>query len=316
MSLQTDRCVTVLAPAKINLFLEILGRRPDGYHDLRTVIVPLSLHDRVTIEPRSQGVETAVKMIGLKDEIGVGGLSNGDNLATRAALALQKQTGCTQGAFIHIEKRIPVGGGLGGGSTDAAAALRGLNELWGTGLSEKELMSIGAGLGCDIPALIAARGVLGEGLGEKVVPLDLGEGARSSWWVTLINPGFSISTKEVYSAYRPALTPGDKAYRNVVLALKRGDVTLGGESLFNSLQETVFRKYPLVEIITERLLEAGATGALLCGSGSSVFALARTQQDANRLAGIAVKGLGASVWTEVAETLPDGVMAAHGPLEA
>lgn len=316
MSLQENRCVTILAPAKINLFLEILGRRPDGYHDLRTVIVPLSLHDRVTLERRPKGVETVVEMIGLKDDIGIGDLANGDNLATRAALELQKKTGCTLGAYIYIEKRIPAGGGLGGGSADAAATLRGLNDLWDTGLSDHDLMEIGAGLGCDIPALIAAKAVVGEGLGERVTPLELDGGVSRSWWVTLINPGFSISTKEVYTAYRPALTPGDKAYRNVVLALKRGDVTLGGESLFNSLQETVFRKYPLVELVTKRLLEAGAAGALLCGSGSSVFALARTQQEANRLAGIAVEGLGASVWTEVAETLPDGVMAAHGPLTA
>jgi 4-diphosphocytidyl-2-C-methyl-D-erythritol kinase len=316
MSSKNDRCVSVLAPAKINLFLEILGRRPDGYHDLRTVIVPLSLYDRVTLEWRPAGVDSTINMVGLKEAIGVKDLGNDENLATRAALALQKRTGCTQGVYISIEKRIPVGGGLGGGSSDAAATLRGLNELWKTGLSIDELSEVGLSLGCDVPALVHARSVLAEGLGERVVAVDLGVGPCRPWWVTLVNPGFSIPTREVYEAYRPALTPGDKAYRNVSLALKKGDIVLGGESLFNSLQSTVFSKYPLVEMIVERLLQAGAAGALLCGSGSTVFGLARSEQDARRLAQKAVEGLGSSVWTEVAETLPDGVMVAQGPLEA
>jgi 4-diphosphocytidyl-2-C-methyl-D-erythritol kinase len=161
-------------PAKINLYLEILGRRSNGYHDLRSVVVPISLYDTLRIERTTEGVQTVVE-----DAAEAGGVTQGgvpdsrDNLTTRAALALKEATGYGGGAVIHLWKRIPVGGGLGGGSSDAGAVLRGLNRLWRTGLAREELMQIGARLGCDVPLFVHGGALLMEGLGERITPLQV-----------------------------------------------------------------------------------------------------------------------------------------------
>lgn len=311
---EQDRLV-LMAPAKINLYLGILGKLPNGYHELRSIVTPLELADTVHLERRDSGIEASFRN-NLDGGIELVLARPEDNLAVRAALALQEATGCRAGAAIHIEKNIPVGGGLGGGSADAAAVLRGLNRLWGTGLSGDELGRIGARLGCDIPAMLAGRAVVMEGVGERVTPLDLpASGVDRRWWTVLANPGINVPTRDVYARYRHTLTPDPEIYTSSVSALIRGEVSLAAKSLHNGLEETVFRKYPLIAILVEALVEAGSMGALLCGSGSSVFGLADSEARARRIAAQVGGGLGMKVWTTVTRILPDGVMVAHGPLE-
>ena len=307
----------VLASAKINLFLEILGERDDGYHDLRSIMVPVSLHDELTLE-NTDGVIESCLLEG--SSVCCAALVQQDprqNLATRAALGLKAATGHAGGARIAIRKHIPVGGGLGGGSADAAAVLLGLNDLWGTDLDCAALSALGAQIGCDVPALVHGGLVLVQGLGERVSPLvDTGRAENEGIWLVLVNPGFSVSTQDVYRRCRVPLTSVNGFYTSMVCSLRDGDVEGVARSLFNGLEATVFGKYPEIELIAGALRSAGSPGALLSGSGASVFGLARSEAHADSIRDAVQADLGPSLWSKVVRLLPDGVMVAHGPLEA
>ena len=305
------------ARAKINLRLEILGRRADGYHDIRSLVVPVSVHDRVLLELTDGAIETEIEQNGLAgSEIGLLPPSE-QNLATRAARELKRVTGFPGGVYVSIAKNIPVGGGLGGGSADAAAVLRGLNTLWQTGLDRAALMAVGARIGCDVPAIVSGGAAQMEGLGERVVPIHSAMDDRGcGWWMVIVNPGFLVSTRDVYERCSSALTSPRIPFKSMVSAWEKGDVDMGGRSLFNGLQETVFAKYPLIEMVAEHVEKAGAAGTLLSGSGASVFGLARDAHDAHCIAERLGEELKTPAWVKVARTLPDGVMVAHGPLEA
>lgn len=315
MSVKKDS-VTVRACAKINLHLEILGTRPNGYHDIRSVMVPVSLCDYITLRKSSGAIRTVMGRGGEIDASDLNGC-NGNNLATRAAVALKESTGYRGGALISIDKNIPLGGGLGGGSADAAAVLRGLNQLWGTGLDVNSLVTIGAGVGCDVPGMVYGGAVMVEGLGEKVTPIPMHKAnGNGRWWVVLVNPGIHISTKDIYTRCRTSLTSEQRPIKNAVSALKKGSVIQAAKGLFNGLQATVVEKYPLIGIIAARLEKAGAAGVILCGSGASVFGLAKDERHAREIAEHFGDNPGFPAWIRVVSTLPDGVMAAHGPLEA
>ena len=307
------------APAKVNLYLEVLGRRDNGYHDIRTVIAPVSLYDTVRLDLVPDGVETIWEDCSEEDRSLV---RSDDNLATKAARLLKELTGARGGVRIHLKKNIPVGGGLGGGSADAAAVLIGLNKLWSAGLDTAELMGIGFSLGCDVPAMVHGGVVCSEGLGEKISALEFGSPKRSDggsgdgWWLVLVNPGFSVSTADIYARCSSSLTSDKIPLRSMVSALGEGDLEAVSGSLFNGLQGIVFAKYPLIEMIADGLVAAGAAGAQVSGSGSTVFGLARDEQHARETAERLPEALGFSVWSDVASIVPDGVMVAHGPLEA
>ena len=308
--------VCLYAAAKVNLFLEVLKKRSDGYHDIRSVVVPVSLCDKVTLKRTAGDISTEVTDTDL--------IIPGDNLVTKAAMLLREATKCEYGARITLEKNIPVGGGLGGGSADAAIVLKGLNSLWGTGLSLQRLCDLGAELGCDLPALLHNSAVLVEGVGERITNLDQFRDAdadipgteNQGWWLVIANPGFEVSTADIYSRCKRALTSGTNTYKDMVSALLEKDLESASCALFNGLQETVFCKYPLIRILAESLDKAGAVGSLVSGSGGSVFGLARNQDHAKKIRDSVCRILGESVWITVARTLPDGVMAAHGPLTA
>lgn len=230
------------AHAKINLTLEVLGVRPDGYHDLRSVVVPVPLHDDVVLEP-ADGVSVGMP----------GDLPQEKNLAWRAAQALRCATGCTQGVRIRIVKRIPAGAGLGGGSADAAAVLTGLNELWGLGLTQSRLCEIGATVGSDVPALALGGAVLMEGRGERVTPLadsplrdfPLPDLSR----LVLRTPPVFVSTPRVFAEFR---------------ASDRGQGP-------NDLQPAACRLHPEILEALDTLRAEGCAGVRMSGSGSSVF---------------------------------------------
>ena len=308
--------LSIAAPAKVNLFLDVLGKRSDGYHDLRSLVVPVSLADALRLEKTDGVIEAVCDSTELPE--GHAGLvpRSAENLAVRAARRLQEATGCRYGVRIHIRKRIPVGGGMGGGSADAAAALVGVNDLWGTKLDRSVLMALGTELGSDIPALVQGGAVCMEGRGERVTPIACRWPAGTEWWLLLVNPGISVPTADIYRRFRTGLTSPDETFTNAKFALERGAVTLAAASLHNALERVVFVKYPLLRIVAERLKAAGALGVLLSGSGASIFALAADRRHAEQMERRIGCDAGCPLWTRVAQVLPDGVMAAHGPLEA
>ncbi len=307
----------VEARAKINFFLEVLDKRPDGYHDLRSLLAPISLADEMEFEVSPDGtVETEMDIRELPEIVGVSVAESNDNLTTRAARLLQQETGCRLGARIRIRKRVPIGGGLGGGSSDAAATLRTLNRLWNLELPRSRLMELAARLGSDIPALVQGGAVAIEGVGDRVTRLEAAADPElRPWWLVVVNPGFSTSTRDIYERYRTRLTSEPESYNNMRSALSTGNVRLAAKHLFNSLEATVFGKYPLARMLVARLREAGALGAMVSGSGSSLFALAGDEGHARQLERALQSRSDGAIWSRVAKTMPDSVMVAHDPLE-
>ena len=308
--------LVVRTPAKINLYLGVLGRRQDGYHEIDSIVVPVSLFDVMTLEETAGPIElvlegsSGVSCDSIKNE------SVDRNLAVRAAAALKAAAGYAGGVRIGLEKNIPIGGGLGGGSADAAGVLIGLNELWNTGFSREKLMELGARLGCDVPALVHGGPVRMQGVGERVSGLPGADLNHGGWWLVLVNPGFGVSTGDIYARHSLSLTSVANPIKGIVSALEEGKSNLAAQGLYNALQDTVFTKYPLIEMVAENLRNAGACGVLVSGSGASVFGMARDEKDAHAISERVRNWPGYSVWSRAVRILPDGVMVAHGPLEA
>ncbi len=250
--------VTISAPAKINMHLSVVGRREDGYHLLQTLMVKLSLADRLTITPVKNGL--SLKVDGAEDLPADDG-----NLVIRAARSFFENTGIDGGAEFHLSKRIPVAAGLGGGSSDAAAALAGLNELYGRPLNEVQLSGIGLSLGADVPFfLYPATAAWAEGIGEKLGTAP--ELPRMSF--LLVNPGWPLSTAWVYKNVKIKLT--NRPLSHIPSRFNERSFTIGS-ILHNDLEAVVLPHYPELNTIKERLLSAGAIGALMTGSGPTVF---------------------------------------------
>jgi 4-diphosphocytidyl-2-C-methyl-D-erythritol kinase len=253
--------------AKINVWLHVLGRRPDGYHDIDTLIVPVSLADEMTFRPAP---ELRLSIRG--DQTDLVPLDE-SNLVIRAAAALRSACGVDVGADIELEKRIPVAAGLGGGSADAAATLHALSELWGCDLGN-ELLEIAAGIGSDVPALVAGQPVVVHGRGEVVwhepVPL--------TWWV-LYTQAFPVSTADAYGWWDE--DGGQVSHRSIPHGLD-GPSEMAA-SLRNDLEDPVARRHPEVRRAKEHLLELGPLGAVMCGSGPTVAGLAPTEDEAQRI---------------------------------
>jgi len=300
-----NKRIEIQAPAKVNLFLDILGKRPDKYHDIRSLLVPVALFDKVVIETRGQGIETIVDSKIMFEGIPwpVSMVKDADNLTTRAARLLKETTGYPGGARIVLEKRIPIAGGLGGGSSDAAAVLNGLNTIWNTGLSREELMNLGSSLGSDVPALVHDGVVCMEGTGDRVTPVPMNTGC--SLWMVLVNPGFGVSTTDIYSRYTPDLTSvsSQTMFDRVLSGLADGCQQRIAGGLFNVLQKTVFRKYPLLELIKKELEKAGAMGVLLSGTGATVFALVQDADHGRKVEVRLRESVDCPVWTGIVKAI-------------
>ena len=251
------------APAKVNLFLEVLARRPDGYHEIETVMQAVDLCDRISFWRREPG-ELSISVAGGDAP------ADGSNLALRAAELVLESAGVREGLHLHIEKRIPSGGGLGGGSSDAGAVLVGLNRLWRLGSGVADLEKLGAQLGSDVNFFLHGGTALCRGRGEVVEPLDV----RLEAGILLYLPGVHVSTADVYRGMIVPLTDGLRSGTRFAERLCRGDLDVVGSGLFNRLEETVFRVHPQLASAKERLIGARALGALLSGSGSTLYALA------------------------------------------
>jgi len=247
------------APAKLNLMLHIVGRRADGYHELQTVFQLIDLCDRIEIRVREDGAIVRPK--------GPAGVGESEDLAVRAARALQKETGTTLGAEISIKKSIPMGGGLGGGSSDAATTLLALNTLWRTQLTSEQIAAIGVKIGADVPVFLAGRSAWAEGVGERLTPVSLG---ADSWYVVLF-PGVEVPTAAVFQAAE--LT------RNSPPTTMRGFLETGGR---NDCEAVVRAQFPAVAEALDWL--ARHAPARLTGTGSCVFAKFARSEDAERIA--------------------------------
>jgi 4-diphosphocytidyl-2-C-methyl-D-erythritol kinase len=246
------------APAKLNLMLHVVGRRADGYHLLQTVLRLIDLGDTLAFAPRTDGaIRLATPLPGVAEE---------EDLAVRAARLLQAETGCRQGATIAIEKLIPLGGGLGGGSSDAATTLIALNELWGAGLGRAGLARIGLALGADVPFFLFGRNALGEGIGEVLTALDL----PPSWYV-VVSPQVAVSTREIFAAAE--LTRDTKPLKITAFFAGAGR---------NDLEPAVRARFPEVARAIDWLASHGE--ARMSGSGSSVFAAFEHEDEARAVA--------------------------------
>jgi len=239
------------APGKLNLFLHVLGRRPDGMHELQTVFRLIDRCDRVGLRVRGDG------------EIRFSGRFDEDNLCVRAARLLQSAAGAASGADIELEKQLPVGGGLGGGSSDAATTLLALNRLWDCGIDRERLMALGLQLGADVPLFLFGRSAFGEGVGERLQGLDL----APAWYLILV-PQVSVSTKEIFSD--GALTRDTKPLKILPFLSGQGR---------NDLESVAVRRYP--EIARHLAwLRKRSPQARMTGSGACVFAEFPREEDA------------------------------------
>lgn len=260
-----------VAPAKVNWTLEVLGRRSDGFHEVRTVLQAIDICDQVEAEPsESLAVEPW----------GDGGAPEGD-LAWRAARMLQEVCGQPSGAAIRISKRVPVAAGLGGGSSDAAATLRLLNRLWGLGLADDALASVAAGVSSDAPFFVYGGVALCEGRGEKVSPLP---GAPTLWLVVVAPPIFLPGkTRRMYEALEEGDFTDGRRSRELADLLRQGG-SVAPEMLYNVFSGAALRVFPALDTYRRALRDAGARLVHVAGSGPALFCVAGGESEARAIA--------------------------------
>ena len=301
----------VEAPGKINLTLEILGKRPDGYHDIRSLLLPVSLTETIAVSERDDDTVTCCTTSEDVDARELARLPLEKQLAVKAVRVMQKLCDTTRGCDIAITKRVPIGAGMGGGSADAAGVMAALRLLWGSHLSREALFRAAAEIGSDVPALLHGGAVLIEGRGEKVsAVLRPEEAPPDPFWLVLVFPGMAVSTKSIYEKCSPRLTSRSEICDNAISSVRNGDVRAASFWVHNGLQDTVYKLHPETERFCLALRNGGALSTLLSGSGSAVFGLAESRSHALEIQ----KSLRENVWSRVLSTLPDGVMVAHGLL--
>lgn len=256
--------------AKVNLALEVLGKRPDGYHELSTVLQAVDLFDRLTVETADAiTLETSDAALPSDDR----------NLVVRAARLLREAAGVRQGARIVLDKRIPVAAGLGGGSSDAAAALWGLNRLWGLRWRRDRLMALSVALGMDVPFFLGPGRAWGTGRGEVLKSLP----AVGGYAMVIVNPRVPLSTQEVYGRVPDGWRAEPEGTRRVLEALRTRSAAKLGAALTNHLERWVEPAMPVIARMKAALLAAGALGAVMSGSGPTVFGVARSLDQARQI---------------------------------
>lgn len=264
------RALTLRTSAKVNLVLEVLGERPDGYHELSTVLQAVDLFDRLVLEEAPALSFTSTDPALPTDE---------RNLVVRAATLLQEAAGVTRGARIMLEKRIPVAGGLGGGSSDAAATLWGLNRLWGLQWGQERLGELGTELGMDVPFFLVGGRAVATGRGEQIRRLP-GTPAIS---LVLVSPGFPLSTREVYARVPRGFSDDGARTSILIEALASRNPSRVAGSLYNALETVVEPAYPQIARVKHALAAAGALGTVMSGSGPTVVGIARSADHARQL---------------------------------
>jgi 4-diphosphocytidyl-2-C-methyl-D-erythritol kinase len=256
---------TALSPAKVNLFLKVVSKRPDGYHNIVSIVDIISLFDVIRIE------EIPDDIVSVKDDKGV--LPDGmANTMYRAVIALKERFNIRSGVSVYVEKQIPIGSGLGGPSSNAATVLRELTKIWGIPISETELKEIGSNVGADVPLFLYGKPCVMKGIGSVISPIEL-----PSLWYLIVYPNVSISTRRVYEGLKIVLT---KKQNDIKLVAKFSNALEISAILENDLERVGILLCPSIQTIKQRLIEAGAQGTLMSGSGSSVFGIFETEEGA------------------------------------
>ena len=279
---------------KVNLLLNILGKRADGYHELETLLQPVALYDRLTFEREGAGIQLTCSDPRLAVDT--------NNLVVQAAGLFAKAAGLSpgEGLRIHLQKNIPLAAGLGGGSGNAAITLLALNELFGQPFPAAKLAALAAALGSDIPFFLQTRPALAAGRGEIIEPLDEFSALRGFFFV-LVHPGFGISTPWAYQqlAHFPAAVHGRPGRAHRLVELLQTSLAAAAPEFFNALEAPALRKYPLLELFQEFFRGHGAAATLMSGSGSATFALAPARAAAENMLERFKAKFGPGFWTAI-----------------
>lgn len=278
---------TVYAPAKLNLYLDVLGKRPDGYHNIKTFFEKIDLKDEIRVKEKSRGLRVKVEPLGVC-------AWGKDNIAYKAVQALFKKANVDLGLEIVIRKNIPVSAGLGGGSSDAASLLRAINEMFDLGVSFQDLVSVAAETGKDVPFFMLDKTfAIARGAGEELELLD----TETSFSHVIVKPDIAISTAQMYKALDTHnATSGNNAIKEIASAVQKGDVTLLRENYYNIFEEVLGVYATDVERAKTLLENAGAGPGFLSGSGPSVFCTVKDRAEATRIFNKLPKGEGHDIF--------------------
>ena len=260
--------ILLQARAKINLYLDVINKRPDGYHNVKMIMQQIGLYDEVYIKKEDKGItlETNVSFLPTGE----------DNIAFKAAKLILERYEINQGVYIHINKRIPIAAGMAGGSTDAAAVIKGLNKIFKLNLSLEKMMELGLTLGADVPFCFLEGCALAEGIGEKLTPIE----GLDKGWLVLSKPNMGISTREAYKNLNLDDTREKMDIQVLIEALKSGEIYAIGKSLYNIFEEGIFNRYPMVKDIKDKMLQYGALGSIMTGTGPTVFGIFKDYEKA------------------------------------
>ncbi len=256
------------AYAKINLGLDVLRRREDGYHEVKMIMQNIGIHDELTFEKQPEGITLKIDNVDLP--------TDGNNLIYKAAKLIKEEYGIQEGVRIKLKKRIPIAAGLAGGSTDAAAVFRGMNELFGLGMTEEKMCELGVRIGADVPYCIMGGTAIAEGIGEKLTPLPDAPSAV----VLIAKPDISVSTKDVYQNLNVAELKVHPDIDGMTKAIIRHDLDGIIERMDNVLESVTVSMHPVIEEIKNFMKEHGALRAMMSGSGPTVFGIFTDQTKA------------------------------------
>jgi 4-diphosphocytidyl-2-C-methyl-D-erythritol kinase len=265
--------ITIKTYGKVNLYLEVIRKREDGYHELQMVMQSIGLYDKVSVKEKEKDeiiLDTNSPYIP-KDE---------GNLAFQAAKLIKEEYRIDKGVEIDIIKNIPVAAGLAGGSANAAGVLRGLNELWSLNLSGEKLQELGLRLGADVPFSVMEGAAVAEGIGEKLTPI---EGLKNTWLV-LCKPGISVSTPEVYKALDLSALERRPLSREFLSAIEKRDLRSVSKNMYNALETVTVKKHGVILDIKKKMMQYNAIGTMMSGSGPTVFGIFKDQERAKKAA--------------------------------
>jgi 4-diphosphocytidyl-2-C-methyl-D-erythritol kinase len=281
------------SPCKVNLLLNVLGRRPDGFHELETLMHPVGLYDELTFSRQANGIELTCSDPALPVDA--------RNLVYRAAALFLQKAEVNEGVRLHLEKRIPLAAGLGGGSGNGAITLLGLNEIFERPLEGEELRELACTLGSDVPFFLQDKPALATGRGERIKSLDFFAALRGTAFL-LIHPGFGIASAWAYQQLQrfPAAVNGRPGRaRELAEMLQRHDLKTAGTQFYNSLEFPAFEKYPLLPLFQEFFREHGALATLMSGSGSTTFAMVDSPATGELLLEKFQAKFGGSAWSAI-----------------
>lgn len=259
--------ITLEAYGKINLSLDVLGKRIDGYHDIETIMQSIDLKDKVVLRDSEEGITIECNNPQVP--------TDSTNLVYKAYSILRDMYSIKRGVHIKIQKNIPVAAGLAGGSTNAAATLIGLNELWGLKLSKEKLMDIGVKIGADVPFCIMGGTALAKGIGEELISLN----GFSGHLILLANPGIEVSTAHVYSSLKIDNIANRPNMDKLLIGIDKNDLHIISENMVNVLEEVTIKEHGQIQDIKNEMIEFGALGSLMSGSGPTVFGFFDNEED-------------------------------------